>query len=130
MKFMLPLLGLAVLVAGGCASHKAATDTSAMELSPPSNSMAAAPVSYAPMAQPAPIQTAVPDTAAYPASATMNPLMGSPASGGTYTVKPGDTLWKISASHYGDGKKWKQIADANPGLTPSKLRIGQTITLP
>jgi nucleoid-associated protein YgaU len=48
----------------------------------------------------------------------------------TYTVKPGDTLWKISVSHYGDGQKWKQIVDANPGLNPDKLPIGKSITLP
>ena len=53
-----------------------------------------------------------------------------PSSSNTYTIKPGDTLWKIAAEHYGDGRKWKQIADANQGLEPSKLRIGQSITLP
>jgi 5'-nucleotidase len=57
-------------------------------------------------------------------------MSAAPITGGSYTVKPGDTLWKIAATHYGDGHKWKQIVDANPGLEPSKLKIGQTITLP
>lgn len=52
------------------------------------------------------------------------------AVGGSYTVKKGDTLWKIAAAKYGDGRKWKQIVSANPGLTPDKLKVGQTITLP
>ena len=50
--------------------------------------------------------------------------------GGPYTVKKGDTLYSIARSHYGDGKQWQRIAVANPGLEPSKLRVGQTITIP
>ena len=71
-----------------------------------------------------------------PVHTTVTPDAGSPHNGfgyrhgGTYTVKKGDTLWKIAAAHYGDGRKWKQIVDANPGLTPEKLKVGQTITLP
>jgi nucleoid-associated protein YgaU len=76
-------------------------------------------VAYAPP----PVQTATPD----PALSSSTPTA---ASANTYTIKKGDTLWKIATQHYGDGKKWHQIADANPGLTPSALRVGQTITLP
>ena len=125
MKFTLPLFALVMLIAGGCAGKK---DPATADLAAPSvTPMMAAPASYAPVAQPMPIQTAVPDQAPMPASSTINAGISS---GGSYTIKPGDTLWKISASHYGDGKKWKQIVDANPGLSPSKLRVGQTITLP
>ena len=49
---------------------------------------------------------------------------------GGYRVRKGDTLFRIAKSHYGDGKKWKQIAMANPGLTPSTLKVGQTIVVP
>lgn len=31
----------------------------------------------------------------------------------TYTIKSGDTLWKISKKYYGNGNKWKKIYDAN-----------------
>ena len=48
----------------------------------------------------------------------------------TYTVKRGDTLYKIAAQRYGEGKQWQRIVSANPGLDPAKLRVGQTITLP
>jgi 5'-nucleotidase len=50
--------------------------------------------------------------------------------GGTYTVKRGDTLYKIANQRYGDGKQWQRIVSANPGLDPAKLRVGQTIMLP
>lgn len=54
----------------------------------------------------------------------------APAAGGSYTIRKGDTLWSIAARHYGDGKMWTQIVDANPGLDPKKLAVGQVISLP
>ncbi len=61
---------------------------------------------------------------------TFDQLMPASATGQTYTIKKGDTLWSIAARHYGDGKKWTQIVDANPGVDPKKLAVGQVITLP
>jgi 5'-nucleotidase len=49
---------------------------------------------------------------------------------GPYVVKKGDTLYSIAKSRFGEGKQWQRIAAANPGLEPSKLKVGQTITLP
>ena len=41
----------------------------------------------------------------------------TPAAGnGSYTVKKGDTLYRIAKDHYGDGKQWTKIASANPGV--------------
>ncbi|MDX1683354.1 MAG: LysM domain-containing protein, partial [Phycisphaeraceae bacterium] len=48
----------------------------------------------------------------------------------TYKVKKGDTLWSIAQRHYGDGKRWREIASANNISDPGKLRVGQTLTLP
>lgn len=47
-----------------------------------------------------------------------------------YTVRKGDTLFRIAREHYGDGKQWQRIASANPGLTPGSLKAGQVISVP
>ena len=66
-----------------------------------------------------------------PASAAPPPSSPAPAGAGrTHTVRRGDTLWSIAKRTYGDGQKWRQIAEANPGLEPTKLRVGQQIVLP
>jgi len=50
--------------------------------------------------------------------------------GNNYTVRQGDTLWRIASSKYGNGQKWRDIVAANPGLVPQTMRVGQTIVLP
>ncbi len=55
---------------------------------------------------------------------------GAASAGGNYTVKKGDTLFHIAKDKYGDGKQWTRIASANPGVTPSTLRVGQTLAIP
>lgn len=82
------------------------------------------PMTAVAMNTPAPMPvTAAPDTVT-----TQTPT-GSGA-GGSYTVKKGDTLYKLAREHYGDGKQWQRIASANPGLTPQSLRVGQTLIIP
>lgn len=51
-------------------------------------------------------------------------------SSSSYTVQRGDTLWRIASNKYGSGQKWRDIVAANPGLSPEKMRVGQTINLP
>jgi nucleoid-associated protein YgaU len=48
----------------------------------------------------------------------------------SYTIQKGDTLYSIARQRYGDGKDWQRIASANPGIDPTKLRVGQTINIP
>ncbi len=48
----------------------------------------------------------------------------------SYTVRRGDTLRAIAKRFYGDEKRWRDIAAANPALNRKKLRQGQIITLP
>lgn len=52
------------------------------------------------------------------------------ATGGTYTVQRGDSMWTIARRHYGQGIKWKEIAAANPNIDPNRLQVGQKLTLP
>ena len=48
-----------------------------------------------------------------------------------YVVKNGDNgMWGVSNSQYGDGKYFPAIAGRNPGVNPSRLRIGQKLILP
>jgi 5'-nucleotidase / UDP-sugar diphosphatase len=120
-KFGIPAILVSLLIATGCQQQasKPMTDSAALDVS-----AAPAPVAYSAPA-PMPMQTMTPD----PALSSATPAAGE-ASGKTYTIQKGDTLWKIATSHYGDGKKWHEIADANPGLSPSALRVGETISLP
>lgn len=56
----------------------------------------------------------------------------APASEGTrsYTVRSGDTLMSISVRELGDRNLWKAIQDANPGLDPRRMKVGQKIQIP
>ena len=40
------------------------------------------------------------------------------------------TLYSIAKTSYGDGKQWQKIASANPGVSPSTLKVGQTLVIP
>ncbi|MBA3697287.1 MAG: LysM peptidoglycan-binding domain-containing protein [Planctomycetes bacterium] len=47
-----------------------------------------------------------------------------------HVVKAGETLSDISKQHYGTTTKWKKIVDANPGIDPEGLKVGQKLKLP
>jgi LysM repeat protein len=48
----------------------------------------------------------------------------------TYTVKQGDTLSALALRFLGNSNRWREIAAANPGLTPDTLKAGQSIVIP
>lgn len=54
------------------------------------------------------------------------PLGGSSAAG-TYTVKPGDTLYRISVNH---GVNVNDLMRVNGITDPTKLAVGRTLTIP
>jgi len=56
----------------------------------------------------------------------------SATEGQTYTVKRGDTLFKISQQFYGNGKGFQRIFDANSDKLKdvNKLEVGQELTIP
>lgn len=61
------------------------------------------------------------------------PARPSPPAAKTYTVKKGDSLWKIAQSCYGNGSNYSKIYDANSGLigsNPNLIYPGQVLTIP
>ena len=54
---------------------------------------------------------------------------GQAATGRTYTVKSGDSLWAIASKQLGSGARYKEIMSLN-GLTGSVIKPGQTLRLP
>jgi nucleoid-associated protein YgaU len=131
---VIPVLALAALLGVGCSNEKPkAQPTSALDVAgqrpvanaPAAYQPAANTPSYVPSAQPQPV--VVEPVAADPAPAAPAKTAGDKQS---YVVQKGDTLFKIAKTQYGDGNKWQKIAAANPGLSPSTLKIGQKIVLP
>ena len=57
---------------------------------------------------------------------------GADADSNLYTVQPGDTLWKISEEHYGNGAKYMKIFEANRDLLddPNRIFPGQELVIP
>lgn len=49
-----------------------------------------------------------------------------------YTVRSGDTLWKIAVEVYGDGARYAEIFEANRDLldSPDRILPGQELRLP
>jgi nucleoid-associated protein YgaU len=91
------------------------TDIRPMESTPPTYQPAPVePVAYTPPPAAAPIESTTPTSAA----------------GNTHVVKRGETLYGIAKQTYGSGKEWQKIAMANPGVTPTSLRVGQTLIIP
>ena len=63
-------------------------------------------------------------------SSTAQPTAPSP--GRTYTVKKGDSLWKIAKQLYGDGALWGRIHDANRDVikNPDLIQPGWVLRIP
>lgn len=70
------------------------------------------------------------------AAAAKTQAAGASANAGqsarTYTVKPGDSLSKISKEFYGDANKYQKIFEANRDKLsdPDKIRAGQELVIP
>ncbi len=60
------------------------------------------------------------------------PLAASPTPGKRYTVRPGDTLSRLSREAYGNAAGWAKIRDANRSTSnpDGRLRAGETILIP
>jgi LysM repeat protein len=51
-------------------------------------------------------------------------------SANTYTVKWGDTLARVAYRHYGDGKLYRRIAEANHLKSPHRIICGMVLVIP
>mgnify|MGYP001580637655 CR=1 FL=1 len=93
-------------------------------------------VAYIPEPAPATgLEPAAPGTASLPAVEVPAPdaMAGLPppvAAPQEVVVQPGDTLEKISKQVYGRKSQWKLIAEANPGINPSNLKVGAKLVIP
>lgn len=49
----------------------------------------------------------------------------------SYTIQPGDTLWKIAKKYYGNGENWRKIYEDNVNVIsdPNKIFVGQVIVI-
>lgn len=60
------------------------------------------------------------------------PAIAPPATGRTYTVVSGDSVYKLAKREYGSGEMWRRLVEFNQGGIPAdgSLRIGMKIKLP
>lgn len=70
--------------------------------------------------------------AAEPEDAVVAASAATPAAPG-YRVRPGDDLWSVSQALLGDGRRWRELAAANPSLLADpvqELRPGSQLAVP
>jgi len=71
--------------------------------------------------------TVPPATRPLATAAQPTPAAAAP---GTYTIKSGDTLSGIATRLYNNEARWVEIAQANPLVDPTRLKVGQVLRLP
>lgn len=63
-------------------------------------------------------------------SSSTSSASSTPANKAVVTIKKNDSLWKLAQQYYGDGSKWTKIQNANNGVNPNRLQVGQQIVIP
>ena len=54
----------------------------------------------------------------------------APSSKRRHVVRPGETYWSLAERYLGSGRRWREIAECNPTVEGSRLRVGQEIVIP
>jgi nucleoid-associated protein YgaU len=134
----------AMVFAGGCADDPKPNQTSSAALHSDVTDVhpiePAAPAAYQPPLydNSGLVPTAPQPVTGEPVSMSTTPTLpatpavtsGTVSEKSTHTVRHGETLFSIAKITYGDGKQWKKIVAANPGVSPSKLKVGQVLVIP
>jgi LysM repeat protein len=112
--------GLTAMLIQGCKKEQNAENVPPVDVNPPPLVDTNPPA----MTNPPAIEPVMP-TNPLPAIAPVMPAV--PAAGTEYVVVKGDTLAKIAKNNH---VTLKALMDANPGVQPAKLKVGQKLTLP
>lgn len=118
--------GLVAMLIQGCKREKPSDET----LNPPSldtNSIAMDTNSMANAVSNPPVPVPPPVTNVAPVVPPVVPIEPVAAAGSEYVVVKGDSLAKIAKKN---GVSTKALQAANPGVVPTKLKIGQKLTIP
>jgi LysM repeat protein len=118
------ITGLAAMLIQGCKREE--TDQSAENNNPPAvdtNNVATPETNAMSNEASNPPVSAVPPTPVPPPT----PAPAPPAAENEYVVVKGDTLSKIAKAN---GVTLKALEDANPGVTPTRLKVGEKLTIP
>jgi LysM repeat protein len=110
--------GLTAMLIQGCKREQSAENVPQVDTNPPPMMDTNLP----------PVSTNLPpvSTNPPPVVAPVVPVVPE-ATGSEYVVVKGDTLGKIAKAH---GVTLKALEEANPGVVPTKLKIGQKLTIP
>jgi LysM repeat protein len=109
--------GLSAMLINGCTREKTSENLTPPELTN----------NYTTETNPPPVETNPPVVLS---PVETNPPVITPIvepTGTEYAIVKGDTLAKIAKAH---GISLKALEDANPGVVPTKLKIGQKLTIP
>jgi nucleoid-associated protein YgaU len=47
-----------------------------------------------------------------------------------HKIVEGDSMWSLAEDYYDNGGLWQRIAEANPEVDPSRLKLGQMLVIP
>jgi len=121
MRSALIISGVLATTLVGCKTSPQANRGDVLSLDQPAY-MAPAPIAAEPgYMNPAPEPMPAP---------SVDPVTPQPIGPMQHTIAKGDTLWSLSIKYYNDGKQYKKIVDANPGISETRLPVGKTIVIP